>query len=66
MEYVLITAEEQLLSEKETWEKLCADMADATPFQTWDWNYVWWKNNEPTDSLFIIKAFEGKKFPFCL
>ena len=61
MEYKVITDEEGFLAEKEQWNRLCKAMKDATPFQTWQWNYYWWKHNEPADSLHIIKAFEGKQ-----
>lgn len=61
MEYKIITDEAGFLAEKERWNAICARMEDATPFQSWQWNYYWWKHNEPTDSLFIIKAFEGKQ-----
>lgn len=60
MEYKIISDEEGLMKEKENWEKICNNMIDATPFQTWEWNYIWWRNNEPPESLFVIKAFEGK------
>lgn len=61
MEYKIITDEAGFLAEKESWNAICTHMEDATPFQSWQWNYYWWKHNEPADSLFIIKAFEGKQ-----
>lgn len=61
MDYKIITQEEDFIKEKHDWDRIYHKMADATPFQTWEWNYFWWKNNEPEDSLLIIKAFEGKK-----
>lgn len=61
MEYKVITNEKDFLSEKDSWKIVCDNMVDSTPFQTWAWNYIWWKNNEPIESLYIIKAFEGKK-----
>lgn len=61
MDYKIITDEAGFLAEKENWNAICARMEDATPFQSWQWNYYWWKHNEPADSLFIIKAFEGKQ-----
>lgn len=61
MEYKIITDEEGLLQEKESWNALCDSMPWASPFQTWQWNYIWWKNNEPADSLFVIKAYMGKQ-----
>lgn len=60
MEYKIIRDEEGFLAEKDTWNAICDSMVDSTPFQTWEWSYIWWKNNEPADSLYIIKAFEGK------
>jgi len=60
MEYKVITTEEAFIEEREVWNKLSNNMINSTPFQTWEWNYIWWKNNEPTDSLYVIKAFEGK------
>ncbi len=61
MDYKIITDEESLISEKENWTEVCENMIDASPFQTWEWNYIWWKNNELPESLFVLKAFEGKK-----
>lgn len=60
MEYKIITDEQGFLNEKETWNSICKAMPDSTPFQTWEWSYIWWKNNEPEDSLHIIVAFDGK------
>ena len=60
MEYKIIRDEESFIAEKDTWNAICDSMIDSTPFQTWEWNYIWWKNNEPADSLYVIKAFEGK------
>ena len=61
MEYKIITDEQGFLNEKETWNSICKAMPDSTPFQTWEWSYIWWKNNEPEDSLYIIKAFQNSK-----
>lgn len=61
MEFSIIRDELQFVNERESWTKLYADISDATPFQSWEWNYYWWKNNEPSDSLFVLKAYEGKE-----
>lgn len=61
MDYKIITDEAGFMAEKENWNAICARMEDKTPFQSWQWNYYWWKHNEPADSLYIIKAFEGKQ-----
>ncbi len=61
MDYKIITTKDEFLAEREAWTGICAQMTNPTPFQTFEWNYIWWKNNEPEDSLYIIKAFEGKK-----
>lgn len=61
MEYKIISDENSLIAERENWNSICASIPDATPFQTWEWSYYWWKSNEPAESLFVIKAFEGKQ-----
>ena len=63
MEFKIIRTEEEFLAERETWTKLYNENkfhCGVTPFQTWEWNYYWWKNREDKDSLFIIKAFTSK------
>lgn len=60
MDYKTIGSEENFIAERETWNDVCKAMKESSPFQTWEWNYIWWKNNEPEESLFVIKAFEGK------
>lgn len=59
LEFKLITNEKQMLQEKEDWNKICKSMNYSTVFKTWEWNYFWWTNNEPINSLFVIKAFEN-------
>ena len=61
MDYKVIREEQTFLDERETWTHLLKNMNEKTPFQTWEWNYIWWKSNESIDSLYIIKAFEGKE-----
>lgn len=61
MEYKIITDEDGFLAEKEAWNAICSQMPEATPFQTWEWNYHWWKHHEPADSLFLIQAFENRQ-----
>lgn len=61
MDYKIIKEEEAFKAERENWNKITGEMVNATPFQTWEWNYIWWKNNEPKNSLFIVKAFEQKQ-----
>ena len=57
MEFKIITDEQGLLAERKEWTGIYHSMKHATPFQSWEWNYAWWKNNEPADSLYIIKAY---------
>lgn len=61
MDYKVIREEQAFLEERDSWTMLLENMNQKTPFQTWEWNYIWWKNNEPSDSLYIIKAFEKKE-----
>ena len=57
MEFKIISDEQGLLAERKDWTTIYDSMKHATPFQSWEWNYYWWKNNEPEDSLYIIKAY---------
>lgn len=64
MDFKVIQDEEAFLAEKESWTSLYySDMKGkaATPFQSWEWCYFWWKYREESRPLFIIKAFTGKK-----
>lgn len=63
MEFKVIRDEEGFLAEREAWTKLyqkATEQGEATPFQSWEWCYYWWKYREERDSLFIIKAYTGK------
>lgn len=42
MELRVITTKEEFLACKEKWNRICDRMPDATPFQSWEWNYYWW------------------------
>ncbi len=64
MEFKIIKTEEEFFAEKESWKELYysnAFQGGVTPFQSFEWCYNWWKFREEKDSLFIIKAFTGKK-----
>ena len=59
MDYKIIKDKQGFINEKENWNNVMSHMLNATPFQTWEWNYIWWNNNEAPETLFIIKAFEA-------
>lgn len=64
MEYKIIKDEISFLAEKESWTMLYqtnSACGEVTPFQSWEWCYTWWKLREERDTLFVIKAFTGKK-----
>ena len=61
MDYKIIKDEKAFIDEKIDWNNIMNRMENSTPFQTWEWNYIWWKHNENPESLFIIKAFEGRQ-----
>lgn len=61
MELRIINTEEGFLSVRNKWNKIVYRMVDATPFQTWEWNYYWWKDLEENVELYILEAFEGKE-----
>ena len=61
MELKIINTEDEFICVKEKWNKIVAKMHDATPFQSWEWNYFWWKEIERMDAeLLIMEAFEEK------
>ncbi|SHJ13606.1 GNAT family N-acetyltransferase [Parasporobacterium paucivorans] len=59
MNFEIIDSEEEFLQLREKWNSIAASMEDATPFQTWEWNFAWWKNSEDEILLHIIKGYEG-------
>lgn len=64
MEFKIIRNEESFMAERDSWSSLYQSNTlhgGVTPFQSWEWCYTWWKYREEKDSLFIIKAFTGKK-----
>lgn len=61
MEYVVVDNEEGFLSLRDTWNGLLEKMIDATPFQTWEWNYYFWKHRERDAELMLIVAWENRK-----
>ncbi|MCR5665027.1 MAG: GNAT family N-acetyltransferase [Oscillospiraceae bacterium] len=58
MEAKIITTEQGFLSLKDSWTALLERMHDATPFQTWEWNYYFWKYHP--EELMIIIAVQNK------
>ncbi len=56
----VISNENDFIEAKERWMELYKNMSYSTPFQSWDWNYFWWKNHQGGE-LFILEAIEVKK-----
>lgn len=61
MEVQVIKDEQSFVALKETWNDIHKKMCDATPFQTWEWNYHWWNSHTDGLELHLLVAFEGKE-----
>lgn len=59
MEIRVVNTEEKFVEAKEKWTNIFNRMEDATPFQSWEWNYAWWSEKREGE-LLIIEAFEGQ------
>lgn len=61
MEIRVIDKEETFALVKDKWNSIVEKMKDATPFQTWEWNYHWWKEwGTKEHALLVLEAFEGR------
>ena len=62
MELKIINSEEEFIALKEKWNKIVSRMCDSTPFQSWEWNYFWWKEIEnQIPEILIMEAFEERQ-----
>lgn len=43
-----------------SWRDLAADIANATPFQTWEWHDSWFRFFGRTKKPYLLGAYEGK------
>ncbi len=59
MELKIIKTEEAFIGLKGGWTDIVERMEDATPFQTWQWNYYYWKSHP--DELLIMTAVIDKQ-----
>ncbi len=59
MEIRLINTDKDFVAVKDRWNNIVNRMDEATPFQTWEWNYYWWKtfDNGDESKLCILEAF---------
>lgn len=60
MEIKVISSEDAFLDIKSNWGNIYQKMEERTPFQTWEWNYFWFKAH-PQGQLFLLEVFESKK-----
>ena len=59
MEVKIINTEQGFKDVKGIWTDIVSRMEDATPFQTWQWNYYFWKS--APDELMILTAEQDKQ-----
>jgi CelD/BcsL family acetyltransferase involved in cellulose biosynthesis len=52
----VVTSVDDLLALRPAWQQLFDANANHTPFQTWEWNYAWWKHFGTADDLHILVA----------
>ena len=57
MEVRVFTSEEAFWTLKEPWTQIVQLMQDSTPFQTWEWNYYFWKSH-PSELLLMAAVQE--------
>ncbi|MEN6373598.1 MAG: GNAT family N-acetyltransferase [Smithella sp.] len=57
----VITSTEQFESIKEDWENLFNSCNNLSPFQTFTWNYVWWKHYGKGKQLSIFTVRENNR-----
>lgn len=54
----LVTTEEEFTALKEGWQELQAANPNHTPFQSWEWNFAWWRHFGTPGRLrlFVVEA----------
>ncbi len=59
MDIRVVNQDRDFYNLKECWSGLVQKMDKAQPFQTWEWNYYWWKVFGSGKELFLMLAFEN-------
>jgi CelD/BcsL family acetyltransferase involved in cellulose biosynthesis len=59
MEVVEAHSQEDFLALRDEWHALLSRCSRATIFQTWEWNYSWWRTLGAEKKLLILQAWEG-------
>ncbi|WP_198008206.1 GNAT family N-acetyltransferase [Bacillus sp. SG-1] len=57
----VVRDEEEFLLLREEWNMIAERMEEATPFQTWEWNYHFWRCIERNFELNILAVYKGEK-----
>jgi hypothetical protein len=61
MRVVVIQSLQDLKTFKRSWDNLEKISNNVTPFQTWGWNYYWWKHLAGTKKLHTLLFFDDSK-----
>lgn len=54
MPFRLITTTQQFESLRPVWEELYLSNANHTPYQSWEWNFAWWRHFGAKEALCLI------------
>lgn len=60
MEIVEVSEKEQLFKLREAWNAIAAAMPEATIFQTWEWNWIWWSHFAAGKLMVLIAKKHGE------
>jgi CelD/BcsL family acetyltransferase involved in cellulose biosynthesis len=56
-----VSAEAEFESLRSEWTELHACSPNHTPFQSWEWNYAWWKHFGVPGSLRLLLVRDGSQ-----
>lgn len=61
MQFTVLENLQDLYTLKSSWDPLETQDKNVTPFQTWGWNYYWWKYLSGTKKLHTLVFFDNSK-----
>src|SRR5438105_559561 len=61
MSVKLVSSESELESLRDSWREIYHSNANHSPFQTWEWNFTWWKHFGSPGKLRLLLVEEDGK-----
>ena len=58
MNYKIVSTEKEIVNLKKAWDNLYHNLDKKTVFQSYIWNYTWWKENYNDHRLFVVIFYE--------